>query len=96
MSLTYRVVDESTIEITTFATASEESEFEAYSVASILDGKHAPDQLLNALQNALGLEVATEQNLRVQLDAESQCLFVHAPQFVQRQVQAILERLSTK
>lgn len=93
MSVSYRVVDESTIEITTFTTASQKTDFEAYSIASVLGGKHSPDQLLVALKGALGLEVETEQNLRVQLDSESQCLFVHAPQFVQRQVQAILDRL---
>ena len=93
MSVSYRVVDESTIEITTFATASQKTDFEAYSIASVLGGKHSPDQLLVALRGALGLEVQTEQNLRVQLDNESQCLLVHAPQFVQRQVQAILDRL---
>ena len=93
MSVTYRVVDETTIEITTYDSAAQKTDFEVYSVATILKDQYSPEDLLGGLQKALGLEVETQPNLRVELDAESQSLFVFAPQFVHRQIDAILQRL---
>ncbi len=92
MELTYRVIDEKTVQITTFSTAARETDFEVYSCAKILD-RLTHEQLVQLLQQALGLEIQSQPNLRIFLDAESKSLFVIAPQFIHRQINAILDRL---
>ncbi len=92
MELTYRVIDEKTVQITTFSTAARETDFEVYSCAKILE-RLTHEQLVQLLQQALGLEIQSQPNLRIFLDAESKSLFVTAPQFIHRQIKAILDRL---
>jgi hypothetical protein len=92
MELTYRIIDEKTVQITTFSTAARETDFEVYSCAKILQ-RLTHEQLVQLLQQALGLEIQSQPNLRIFLDAESKSLFVIAPQFIHRQVKAILDRL---
>lgn len=96
MGLTSRYIDANTIEITTFQAAANTRELEVYSCHEILRGNMTPEALMQALEGALNFDVKQLNNVRVIYEPECQCVIALAPQLVQRQIQAILDRLSGK
>ena len=96
MGLTSRFVDSNTIEITTFQSAANARELEVYSCHEILSGNMTPEALMQALEGALNFDVNQLNNVRVIYEPECQCVIALAPQLVQRQIQAILDRLNGK
>ncbi|MEE2826028.1 MAG: hypothetical protein VYE64_05325 [Planctomycetota bacterium] len=96
MGLTSRYIDANTIEITTFQSAANSRELEVYSCHEILNGNMTPEALMQALEGALNFNVNQLNNVRVIYEPECQCVIALAPQLVQRQIQAILDRLNGK
>ena len=94
MGLTSRYIDANTIEITTFQSAANARELEVYSCHQILGGNMTPEALMRALEGALNFNVNQLNNVRVVYEPECQCVIALAPQLVQRQIQAILDRLA--
>lgn len=94
MGLTSRYIDSNTIEITTFKSAADSTELEVYSCHKILSGNMTPEALMQALEGALHFNVNQLNNMRVVYEPECQCVIALAPQLVQRQIHAVLERLN--
>ena len=93
MGLTSRFINENTIEITTFEAAAKSTELEVYSCHKILNGDLTPDALMQAIQGALNFNLNQLNNIRVVYEPECECIIAVAPQLVQRQIYAILQRL---
>jgi hypothetical protein len=91
LELTYRVVDEKTIQITTPATAAEKPDLEMYSVRGLVGGDEV-EGLLARLEQRL-FEAAGKESLELAYDPPSQALVVTAPTAVQAKVEAALGRL---
>ena len=96
MGLTSRYIDSNTIEITTFKSAADSAELEVYSCHKILSGKMTPEALMQALEGALHFNANQLNNIRVVYEPECQCIIALAPQLVQRQIHAVLERLNVE
>ncbi|HEU0069326.1 MAG TPA: hypothetical protein VFQ26_08730, partial [Nitrospiraceae bacterium] len=81
MGLTYRVVDESTLQITTPAALQARLETEFYRLDGLLKGS-SPEDLLSGVQAAVGPEHFAEHGGggHVAIDAESKCLLALLPQ----------------
>ena len=93
MGLTSRFINENTIEITTFESAAKSTELEVYSCHKILKGNLTASALMQALEGALDFNLNRLNNIRVVYEPECQCVIAVAPQLVQRQIHAILQRL---
>ena len=93
LELTYRAIDEQTIEITTPHAAARRAELEFYPVA------HTPSsesELIASVRRELesaGISTSLLDGVAMQYDAPSRALLVRAPQSVQIQVQAVLGTL---
>lgn len=93
LELTYRAIDEQTIEITTPRAAARRAELEFYRVA------HTPSsdsELVGSVRRQLesaGTSTSLLDGVAMQYDAASRALLVRAPQSVQVQVQAVLGTL---
>ena len=93
LELTYRVIDERTIEITTPRAAARRAELEFYSVA------HTPgseSELIASVRQELataGISASLLDGIAIRYDAPGHALLVRAPQSVQVQVQAALGSL---
>lgn len=81
LDLTYRVVDETTLQITTPSALQARLEVEFYRVEGLLAGS-SPDDLLAAVRTAVGPERFSEHggSGQVAIDVEGKCLLATLPQ----------------
>ena len=92
MNLTILATDENTLVITTFAHAAKTADLEVYPLAKLLAGKLNSNHLLRLVTESLGTQLQSEK-VRFLLEPNCQCLIVSAPQSLQRQIKALLDRL---
>jgi hypothetical protein len=93
MSLTYRVVDEHTIEITTTRAAALHPELEFYPVRELLTGEVSGDALTARLLRELaaaGPANSALQATTIYFDSPSEHVLVRAPQSTQLRIQSLL------
>ena len=93
MALTYRVVDEHTIEITTPAGVGQHPELEFYPVRELLTSEVSGDALASRLLHELagaGLPNSPVQATAIYFDAPSEYLLVRAPQSTHLRIQSLL------
>jgi hypothetical protein len=93
MALTYRVIDEHTIEITTAPAAAQHPELEFYPVRELLTSEVSGDALAVRLLRELaaaGLPNSAVQATAMHYDAPSEYLLVRAPQSTQLRIQSLL------
>jgi hypothetical protein len=91
LDLTYRIVDEKTIQITTPAAAAEKPDIELYSLRGLAEVDEA-GAFLARLEQRL-MEAAGKDSLELAFDPPSQALIVTAPSAVQAKVEEALGRL---
>jgi hypothetical protein len=91
LELTYRVIDERTIQITTPSAAAERPDLEMYSVRGLIAGDEV-GALLARLEQRL-IEAAGKESLELVYDPPSQALIVTAPTAVQAKVEETLGKL---
>jgi len=92
MNLTLLVLDESTIQLTTFATAARSTNLEVYRFTKLLSGPLNEQQVLRLMTETLGDQLAVPE-VRYFYHAETKNFFLLAPQSIQKQVGAVLEKL---
>jgi hypothetical protein len=91
MELTWRVVDATTIEITTPQAAAERDEIEFYAVKDLAANAADANTLVEKLKAELGPSIANQnQNVAIHFDEPSKTLIVRAPQRLQAQLEAVL------
>ncbi len=93
MKLTTHVIDEDTIELTSFDTASRYIELEVYPCADIIAGAVRAEQLKAIVEDTISRMIGKQSYVNVVYDSASQCFVVISPQLLQRQVHAVLNRI---
>ena len=92
MDLTFRAVDKSTLMITTFEQSARIVDLEIYPVGSLVPDRLKANQLARLVSEALGTQLQSER-VKFIFEPNCHCLIVSAPQQIQRQVEALVERL---
>ncbi len=93
MELTYRVIDERTIEITTPKAAARHAEVEFYPAGDLLAAGSDGHELVTRLTRELNATIAGDPAAAapsIQFDAPCKYLIVRAPQSVQHRVESLL------
>lgn len=90
LRLTLRAVDETTVELTSFEVAAQLAELEMYSFGKILKGKLTEQQAQTLIIETLGPQL---QSARFVYEPKYQVFVVFAPQSLQKQVAAVIEKL---
>ncbi len=93
MDMTWRVIDERTIEITTNQAAARHRDVEFYRVAELLAGDPAGQQLITRIERELASSIASDPSTpsaKIHFDAPSHSLIVRAPQDIQLRVANLL------
>lgn len=93
LEMTWQVIDDNTIQLTSYETASQRIELDVYPVHKILAGRLTEQALMLALEESLSLQFNRTPQLQVLYEPECQCIIVYAPQNVHRQIHAVLQRL---
>lgn len=94
MNLTWRVVDEKTIELTTFNSAAQKTDLEVYDCKAILDKGIEVDELKDfVFFNLLGGQLRSTPFVWIFYQEDLQCFVVIAPQSLQRQISSVMVRL---
>jgi hypothetical protein len=88
MELAYRVVDETTFQITTLASMPLEIEF--YPVGDLANGEKEIESLLTRLHESLPAEWFGENDCKIVFDPPSRCLLVLLPQPRQQAIEKLL------
>ena len=91
LELTYRVIDERTIQITTLAAAADKPDLELYSVRGLVGGDDV-GAVVARLEQRL-LEATGGDGMEMAFDPPSQTLIVTAPSVVQAKVEMTLGKL---
>jgi hypothetical protein len=94
LEITYVIIDDDTILLTSFERAAQRADIEAYSFVQILRGKITEQQALALFRNSLAVELSHPQT-RMYYDKNLHCLIVSAPQLVQLKVEALVKALET-
>mgnify|MGYP002623671151 CR=1 FL=1 len=94
MDLTWRALDENTLQVTSVQALTSQAELEVYPVGKVLAAEGIPAlRLIDGLQKELGpgLFVAAGGPYEIRFDAPSKSLLVRLPQAQQRVIEGILE-----
>ncbi len=92
LDLTYRVIDERTIQITTLAAAADKPDLELYSVRGLVGGDDV-GAVVARLEQRL-MEVTGEDGMEMAFDPPSQTLIVTAPSAVQAKIEMTLREVA--
>lgn len=92
MNLTWRVIDDRSVLLTTFEHAAAVGDVEVYPVASVLNETITPQRLGRVLSEALGGQL-NSPNVTVIYFGELQCVVASAPQSFQRQLHSVLVQM---
>jgi hypothetical protein len=92
MKLTYRVVDDATVELTTFESAAESVELEVYHFGKLLTGPLNEAQAMRLIAETLGAQLQTPR-VRYVYEPKYQSFVLLAPQSLQRQLAALIKKL---
>ncbi len=92
MKLSVLAIDKSTVQLTTFEKAANSIDLEFYHFGKILAGKLNEEQALALMMQTLGHQLQAPQ-VRFIYEPKYQTLVVSAPQSLQRQLAAVLQRL---
>ncbi len=92
MDLTYLAIDDSTLMMTTFAQTTRLVDLEVYPLGNLVPARLAPQQLIQLVTESLGAQLQSE-SVRYIFEPSFQCLIVSAPQQIQRQIEALIDRL---
>lgn len=92
MDLTYRVVDENLLQVTTPRALEARLELEFYPVSDLLSDKQSGQQLLERVKASLGDELFPEAGPggAIRFDAPAKCLLVSLPQLKQAELVKLL------
>jgi hypothetical protein len=93
MELTWRVIGDRTIEITTPQAAARHAELEFYPVRELLTAEAGGEALVERIQRDLATQLSSDPAITrptIQFDPPSRALIVRAPQSVQVRVQSLL------
>ncbi len=95
MGLTYRAVDENTIQITSIQSLETRPEIELYQVSDLVEDPRQGKQLVEEILAALGPELFREGGGSgvIHLEEVSRCLIVRLPQVKQRALETLLKQL---
>ena len=90
MGCTYRALDEKTFEIISINEANNRPELQVYPAKKILDGVLTPELLLDTLRQTFQRD---SHLVKVGYDSDSQSIIVVAPQSIQVQFEAVVDRI---
>lgn len=90
MGCTYRAIDETTFEILSVNEANSRPELQVYPVKAIVAGVLTPEFLLDTLRQTF---LRDAQLVKVNYDPDSQSIVVVAPQSIQIQFEAVVDRI---
>lgn len=90
MDLGYRIVDETTFQITTPAALNSVADVEFYPVGDIVSGGMDPESLMKKVRESLPPETFNERDAALEFDAPSRCLLVRLPQSQQQSLEKLL------
>ncbi|MCP4095424.1 MAG: hypothetical protein GY748_04180 [Planctomycetaceae bacterium] len=92
MNLTYTAVDDKTLMITTYDRSAQLIDLEVYALSGLVPERLPSPQFQRLIIETLGSQLNSEK-VRYIYQPVCNCLIVTAPQQIQRQVEALIERL---
>lgn len=92
MDLTFVAVDETTLMMTTFEQTAKMVDLETYPLSTLVPDRLGPKQLMELVSESLGVQLQSER-VKYIYEPNYQCLVVSAPQQIQRQIEALVDRL---
>ncbi len=90
LDLTYRVVDDHTLLITTTKAAAQHAEIEFYSAADVVPAGSDGHDVITRISRQLATGDASPGQVAIEFDAPSKFLIVRAPQSIQRRIESLL------
>jgi len=93
MKLTLRAVDNATIELTTFRAVANRPEIELFFYGDIIEGALKQEQVFEIVTQALGRQLRSNPNVRMEFFPQINCIVSVAPQTLQRQLELVLNKL---
>lgn len=95
MNLTYTAVDDKTLMITTYDRSAQLIDLEVYALNGLVPDQLPAPQFQRLIIESLGSQLNSEK-VRYIYQPACNCLIVTAPQQIQRQVEALIDRLKTE